>query len=173
MNIFVTIGGSGERLKPISPKDKHLLYYKNKRIIEWILEICPQAKLLGKNKTTSRKETLQEIKHLQDVVIIDCDIIPFDLVLKEFNNDTVYAFRSLKNKYSSIIVEDNKVINSCEKNNISEIKCSGVYCIKDMQILLKNMKDENSIISGMVNTDVVYEDSFLRFGDVEDYFESL
>lgn len=173
MNIFVTIGGSGERLKPISPKDKHLLYYKDKRIIDWVQEICPQAQLLGKNKTASREETLQEIRHLQNVVIIDCDIIPFGLVLNEFNNDTAYVFRSLKNKYGSIIIENNKIVDSSEKGNISDIKCSGVYCIKDMQVLLKNMKDDNSIISGMLNADVIYEDTFLRFGDVEDYFESL
>ena len=45
MNIYVTIGGQGTRLKCLSPKDKHLLYFKNKKIIDWILEIVPEAKI--------------------------------------------------------------------------------------------------------------------------------
>lgn len=173
MNIFVTTGGSGTRLKSVSPKDKHLLYYKDKRIIEWIRCICPQAQLLGKNKTNSRRETLQEIEHLKDVVIIDCDLIPFELNLTEFANDVVYVFHSNKNKYGSVVVENGKILNSNEKGNLSNIKSSGVYCIKDMKKLLSQMNDDNSILSGMHGADVVFENTFLRFGDVEDYYESI
>jgi len=173
VNIFVTVGGSGTRLKALSPKDKFELYYKNKKIIDWIKEVCPRVQILGKKKTNSRRETLQEIKHLKDVVIIDCDIIPFDHNLVEFDTNKVYAFYSNKNKYGSITVKDSKVVSCSEKNNISNIKCSGIYCIKDMQNLLDNMKDDNSIISGMIGADVVFENTFLRFGDVEDYYESI
>lgn len=171
--MYVTVGGSGTRLKPISPKDKQLLYYKDKRIIDWIFDICPQAQLLGDVKTGSRKETLQEIKHQTDVVIIDCDIIPFELNLSEFINDTVYVFNSDKNKYGSVVIENGKIKSSSEKNNISTTKCSGVYCIKNMEQLLNKMNDDNSIVSGMYGADVIYENTFLRFGDLEDYCESI
>lgn len=50
MNIYITVGSYGTRLKGISPKDKHLLYFKNKRIIDWIKDILPSAKIIGEEK---------------------------------------------------------------------------------------------------------------------------
>lgn len=173
MDVFVTIGGHGSRMKSISPLEKYNLYFKDKKIIDWIFQIVPNAKLLGNKKTNSRRETLQEIKHKKDVVIIDCDIVPFELNLKEFSVDTVYVFKSIKPKYGSVILQDNKISKTCENSDISNIKCSGIYCIKDVNTLLQNMKDDNSIISGMIGADVIFENTFLRFGDVEDYYESI
>lgn len=169
---YVTIGGQGSRMKSISPVDKHLLYYKNKRIIDWIFALIPEAELLGTEKTSSRKNTLQQIKNEKNVVIIDCDIIPFGINLNQIYFDSVYVFVSNKKKYGSIIVENDTVKYSSEKENISKIKCSGIYCVKDMGILLRNMED-NSIISGMTGAKVIYENTFKRFGDVEDYYESI
>lgn len=170
---YITIGGQGSRMKNISPKDKHLLYFKNKRIIEWILDIVPTAKILGEKKTFSRTETLQQIGEEKNVVIIDCDIIPFGLKIDSLEEDTVYVFSSNKNKYGSVITENSRIKQYNEKENISNVKCSGVYCVKDMRILLKNMKEKDSIISGMINAKVIFENMFMRFGDVEDYYESI
>jgi hypothetical protein len=169
---YVTIGGQGLRMKAISPKEKHLLYYKNRRIIDWILHLIPDAKLLGATKTLSRKHTLQEIKNEKNVVIIDCDIIPFGIDLTKIDFNSVYVFNSDKKKYGSVIVENNIIKESNEKENISNIKCSGIYCVKDIDILLKNMED-NSIVSGMIGAKAIYENTFKRFGDVEDYYESI
>lgn len=172
VKFYVTIGGQGSRMKSISPIDKHLLYYKDKRIIDWIFLLIPNAKLLGENKTSSRKNTLEQIRNEKNVVIIDCDIIPFGIDLNRIYFDSVYVFDSEKKKYGSIIVENDLVKSSSETSSISKIKCSGIYCVKDMRILIENM-EENSIISGMIGAKIIYENTFKRFGDVEDYYESI
>ena len=175
MNIYVTIGGYGTRLKGISPKDKHLLYFKNKRIIDWIIDIFPNAKIIGNKKTNNRKETLSQIPENNQVLIIDCDIIPFGLNLDDIDtsNDCVLIFNSNKNKYGSVILENNKIYISSENNNISSTKCSGVYFLKDLQATLQKMNDNNSIVSGMNGASTILENTFLRFGDIEDYFFSI
>ena len=174
MNIIVTIGGSGTRLKCISPKDKHLLYYKNKRIIDWIKEVLPDCDIIGYNRTNSRYETLESVRDIKDCLIIDCDIIPFDIDLSfDKNNDLIFVFESVKDKWGSVIVEDDILLDSSESNNISNIKCSGAYFIKDMNKMLDKMLDKNSIASAMIGANIKYENTFLRFGDIEDYTESI
>lgn len=176
MNIYITIGGQGTRLKGISPKDKHLLYFKNKRIIDWIIDIFPNAKTIGDKKTNSRRETLTLIPENNNILIIDCDIIPFGLDLSSIDTsgDCVVLFKSDYSKYSSVILDDNnKIYTSNENNNISSIKCSGVYFLKDLQTTLGKMNNDNSIVSGMVGASTIFENTFLRFGDIEDYFLSI
>jgi hypothetical protein len=174
MNIIITIGGSGTRLKCISPIDKHLLYYKNKRIIEWIEDILPDAKIIGQTKTNSRYETLYSIKDMEDCLIIDCDIIPFGIDLSfDKSNDLIFVFTSNKNKWGSIKIDDDKLINASETDSISNIKCSGAYFIKNINTLLNNMTNKDSIASGMIGASIKYENTFLRFGDIEDYKESI
>lgn len=175
MNKVITIGGTGERMKGLSYKDKYNLYYGKKRILDWILEIFPDALLLGFEKTNNRLETLNKSKFRKDLLIIDCDIIPFginkDLNLKE---DTIWYFESNKDKYSSLIIEDNILIDSKENLNISKYKSSGLYFAKDLEFLLEKMKNnKNSIAEAMIGSRAIKEDSFLRFGDVEDYYESI
>ena len=174
MNIYITIGGQGTRLKCLSPKDKHKLYYKDKRIIDWILEIVPEANLLGSKKTNSRKETLLEIANEQNVLIIDCDIIPFGLDTRLINTecDNIFVFQSSKNKWGSAEIEDNILVNCNETKNISNYKCSGVYYIKNMKDTLYKM-DDNSIASGIIGAKAIIEDSFARLGDAEDYMEAI
>lgn len=175
-NIYITIGGSGTRLKPISPVDKHLLYWNNKRIIEWILQIVPNAKIIGERKTNNRFETLQEIKNEKNCLIIDCDIIPFGLDLNfDTNQDTVWCFYSDKNKWGSTITENNKLISVSEQTSISNIKLSGVYYTKSVKDLLDKMefKNKNSIASGLIGSNVLLESTFIRLGDVEDYFNAI
>lgn len=174
MNIYVTIGGQGTRLKCLSPKDKHLLYFKNKKIIDWILEIVPEAKILGNKKTKSRKETLFEIADQKNVLIIDCDIIPFglDVSLIDTNCDNIFIFESDKNKWGSAKIKNGILINCDEKSNISDCKCSGIYYIKNMENTLNKMQD-NSIASGIIGAKCIVENTFVRLGDLEDYMEAI
>ena len=89
-------------------------------------------------------------------------------------NNCVFVFNSNKNKYGSVILDENdRIIDYSEKNNISNIKCSGIYFIKNLNNLLHNMKEENSIISGLIGSDIIYENTFIKLGDVDDYFESI
>lgn len=175
MHPYITIGGIGSRLKCLSPKDKYLLYYKNRRIIEWILEILPEAKIIGEEKTSSRKETLGLIPEKEDILIIDCDIIPFGFSYDLLDTDAncVFAFVTSKTKYGSIeINQKNVIIKSDENNNISKIKCSGIYYIKNLEDTMSKMLD-NSIVSGMIGSKIIIEDSFMRFGDAQDYLDSI
>lgn len=175
MHSYITIGGMGTRLKNISPKDKHLLYYKNTRIIEWILSIVPDAKIIGENKTSNRKETLNYITQNNDILIIDCDIIPFEFNIDNIdtNNDCVFVFTSKKSKYGSVILNNNKILKSSESSNLSDTKCSGIYFIKNLTDTISKMTNDNSIISGMIGASVIFENTFMRFGDIEDYFYSI
>jgi hypothetical protein len=175
MNIYVTIGGAGTRMKAISPKDKHLLYFKNERIIDIILGILPTAKIIGNNKTNSRKETLEEIRFEKNCLIVDCDIIPLlgYKVLQDLKEDTIFYFKSNKNKYGSLIIENGIVTGTAENKNISENKCSGVYFVKSMNELLNKMTDVNSIASGMLGANTIEEKTFVKLGDLEDYFNAL
>lgn len=173
MKVFVTIGGSGTRMKNISPVDKQFIYYKDKRIIEHIFSIFPYANLLGEKKTNSRRETLAEIANEQDCLIVDCDIIPFGLPQLNYQEDTLFYFRSDKSKYGSILIEDGRLMAVDEKNSISKDKCSGIYYVKSIAALLASMKDDNSIASGMIGAKVIQENTFIKLGDVEDYFEAL
>jgi dTDP-glucose pyrophosphorylase len=173
INYIITIGGGGTRMKYLSPKDKHMLYYGNKRIIEHLLERFPKAKVIGERKTNSRKETLKEIENEIDCLIIDCDVIPLLDQKIDFQEDTIFIFESEKNKYGSLNLIENRVIGVSEKENISNVKCSGVYFVKSVSALLKNMTDDNSIASGMIGAKTIKESTFIRLGDVEDYFEAL
>jgi len=171
---YITVGGSGTRMKDISHVDKQNLYYYNKQIIEWILEIFPDAKIVGENKTESRKETLKLIPIKDNVLIIDCDIIPFgiDLSKIDINSNCVYVFNSNKDKYGSIILKDNKIYKTSERDNISNIKCSGIYFCKNLEKNIEEMED-NSIVSSMNGANVVFENTFKRLGDIQDYYEAI
>lgn len=174
--IFITIGGQGSRLKCISPKDKQFLYWKDKRIIDWLLELFPGAKLLGNKKTNNRYETLLEISNLQNALIIDCDIIPFDINLNfNLKEDCVWCFESNKNKWGSVLIENNKLSEASENGNISNIKLSGAYYIANVPYFLDKMKNnnKNSIASSLTNCNIILENTFKRFGDVEDYYNAL
>lgn len=172
---YITIGGSGTRLKNISFTEKQDLYFWNKKIIDHIYDIIPDANVVGHIKTNNRKETLNQINERYNILIIDCDIIPLDINLKDINteNDNIYTFISNKNKYGSIIVENNSVVGSSEYNNLSKVKCSGIYFCKDLQSVIQNMTDPNSIVSGMIGANIIMEDTFKRLGDIEDYYEAI
>jgi hypothetical protein len=173
MKTFITIGGKGIRMKSLSPIDKHLLYYRDKRIIEHILDVFPNANLIGYDKTNSRKETLKQIINEKDCLIIDCDIIPLLDWNINLNEDTIFYFESQKNKYGSIEIDNSKVIRASDKENISNNKCSGAYFIKSIKDLVNKMEDSNSIASAMLGAGVIKENTFIRLGDIEDYFEAL
>jgi len=175
INKYITIGGHGTRLKNISSIEKQNLYFWNKKIIDHIYGIFPDAKVVGLTKTNSRRETLRQINDRYNVLIIDCDIIPFNIDLKDIdiNKNNVYTFTSAKNKYGSIVVENNSVVSSSEYNNLSKVKCSGVYFCKDLQSVIENMTDPNSIVSGMIGANIIMEKTFKRLGDIEDYYEAI
>ena len=175
MNIYITVGGTGARMKPISPVDKHLLYFKDKRIIDIILEIFPTAKIIGNTKTNSRKETLEQIRFEKNCLIVDCDIIPLlgNNLIHNLKKDTIFYFQSEKNKYGSLNIVNGIVAGTSEKENISKNKCSGLYFIKSMNQLLNKMTDVNSLASGMLGANTIEENTFIKLGDLEDYFEAL
>jgi dTDP-glucose pyrophosphorylase len=176
-NFLITIGGSGTRMKKISPIDKHLLYYGNKRIIDLIQEEIGPCKIIGNNKTNSRYETLLEARGLENCWIIDCDIIPYGI--KEINptEDTIVCFHSMNTKkYGSVSISDGKVVDCKEDISISNIKCSGAYFVRSIDKLLRAMEqseNKNSIAGSMIGASIIFEYKFVRMGDVEDYYKAL
>lgn len=160
-------------MKALSPVDKHLLYWRDKRIVEWIQHLFPNVEIIGETKTSSRRETLKQISNYEDTCILDCDVIPFELQTIKFKEDTLVCFYSQKQKYGSVIVETGKIVKADETNNISTFKCSGAYFVKSVADTINKMTNENSIASAMIGADALLERSFVRLGDVEDYMEAL
>ena len=173
MKQYIMIGGSGERMKAISPLDKQNLYYGNETILELIYKIFPDAELLGAEKTNSRRETLSQIAGETDCLIIDCDVIPNGCEIQEFETDTIYAFMTNAPKYCSLVTDGKVLLEAHEHEHVSQLKASGVYYIKSIDRLLERMKDDNSIASGMIGAKVIQENSYIRLGDVADYYEAL
>ena len=175
INKIVTIGGSGTRMKAISPADKQNLHWGNKTILEWIKTIFPDCEVVGDKKTNSRLETLKQLGIKENILIIDCDVIPLGIDLSNLHEDTIWFFRSEKNKYGSLIFNDDlELLEASESKNISNYKASGVYFIKDLEMTLRMMeRNENSIASALVGCEGRFEKSFVRMGDVEDYYESI
>lgn len=154
----VTAAGFGSRMKSVSPLPKYMLHYKGERIIEHLIKMFNPLVIstepidcefnLVIPQTNSRKETLEHIKHLNDVHIIDCDIyIPkFEFTnIENLDNDSLYISRNNKN--------------------------AGVYFIKSVSRLLEKMEGDD-IVSGMDN----YYRSVLttiHLGTPEEYYYNV
>lgn len=168
--VVITANGQGSRMKCLSPKPKHHLYYKDKRIIDHLKELFPNAMILEGLPSRSRKETLAYLDY-ENCLIIDCDVIP-DKIEIGTAEDALFYFESNKDKYSSIQVENGRVIKASENTRISCYKCSGVYFVKSIRDLLARMTTD-SIAEAMVGAVAIPEDTFIKLGDPTDYYESL
>jgi hypothetical protein len=170
--VVITANGEGSRMKCLSQKPKHHLYYRDKKIIDHLKELFPQAEVLEGKPSQSRRDSLEYIRHYKDCLIIDCDIIP-DFKTWSINEDFLYYFNSNKDKYGSIITDKSgKVLNASERKNISQQKTSGVYFVKSVSDLIDRMQTD-SIAEAMIGAKAVYEDSFIRLGDPQDYYEAM
>ena len=131
LKIVITATGEGSRMKAISPKPKHLLYYGGKRIIDCIVEALKpfgEVHVFGAypgsetadnwmvcGPTGSRKEQLELLGNWKNVLIVDCDVIPvfakptFVPDFKEYfewlptqPNDYIFCFASSSPKYCGL-----------------------------------------------------------------------
>lgn len=176
MRVVITANGKGERMKYLSPLPKHELYFGDKKIIDHLKEVFPGAEVLTGFESNSRRETLERIRDYTDCLIVDCDIIPktgFKYVSAIYDNGSVLVFDSDKEKYSSVQVPLNFIIKASENKSISNTKCSGMYFVKSVDLLLKNMTDDNSIVSGMIGSGITRETDIIKLGDPSDYYEAL
>ena len=85
--VIITANGKGERMKEITDQ-KFSLFFRDKRILEHLLDTFPDATILTYHKipyvdqkriktipkTNTRKETLQFIREKTNVLIVDADI---------------------------------------------------------------------------------------------------
>lgn len=169
--VVITANGQGERMKGLSSSPKHHLYYKDKRIIDHLLDRFPGAEVLEGKPSNSRKESLEYLRGYEDCLIVDCDIIPsyFEVDTSE---DFIYYFKSDKEKYSSLNISFGRVIDASEKTNTSPFKSSGVYFVKSVNDLLERMKTD-SIAEAMIGAKAIQENDFIKLGDPQDYYEAL
>jgi hypothetical protein len=181
MKVVITANGQGQRMKGLSPLPKHHLYYKDKKIIDHLLEVFPEAEVLEGFESGSRRETLERVRDYEDCLIVDCDIIPTRDPIKiyDFPKDTVWCFDSTKDKYSSIKTMEGKsgfgaeIGEASENVKISNHCCSGMYYVESVAALLERMSDDNSIVSGMIGAICRDENNIIKLGDPEDYYEAL
>lgn len=206
LKIVITANGEGSRMKAISPKPKHLLYYGAKRIIDHIIdamqpfgkvlvftrhpEHLPPCFWLECGETESRKEQLESIRHWENVLIVDCDVIPvfaaeslkdptpkirrdFESMI-ELGQDAIFYFESDNPKYGGLeMSEDYRLVAAKERGQGHKYRASGLYFLKDVGATVGRMTDPNSIAAAMVCAKMIFEDTFIRVGDPEDYLAAL
>jgi len=160
MRVVITAKGHGTRMKGLSPLPKHHLYYKDKKIIDHLLSIYPEAEVLDGEPDNSRRETLGRIKDYTDCLIIDCDIILTERLKFDHTWNCLFYFESNKDKYSSINVENGVVVKAKESPSLSNHRCSGVYFVKSIFDLLHIMKTD-SIAEAMTLATAYPEDVFI------------
>lgn len=180
ISVVITANGEGSRMKGLSPKPKHLLYYGEKRIIDHIRDAFfafgYKAEVLEGKPTNSRKETLEFLRGRKNVLVCDCDVIPKLRITDEVSDsDVIICFRSANPKYGGLYTNDGLLSMVIEKGDAhTDCRASGVYFLKDVGATIDRMTDPNSIASGMIGAKVIYENTpFIRLGDPEDYLAAL
>ena len=200
LKIIITANGNSERTKDISPKPKHLLYYGGQRIIDHIIEAMqpfgkvyvfgrhpdhlPPGVWMECGETENRKEQLELIRDWENVSIVDCDVIPVwpdrtpegrtPVFLDELTSDAIWCFESDCQKYGGLSRDENgQLLSAKERGEGQKIRASGLYFLKHVGTIIDRMTDPNSIASGMVGAWMVFEDTFIRVGDAEDYLNAL
>jgi hypothetical protein len=196
ITVVITARGEGSRMKAISPRPKHLLYYGGKRIIDHIKEafapFCEIEILEGK-PTKNRAETLELLRGRKNVLICDCDVIPvfakptFISDFKDFFDwlpsqplDYIFCFASGSPKYCGLRFDFSDggtelLTAATEREDASKriLRASGLYFLKDVGGTIDRMTDPNSIASGMIGAKSIPEQTFIRLGDPDDYLNEL
>lgn len=180
-------------MKGISPKPKHLLFYRGKRIYEHIKDaLCdlgeiyiitditdhdygPGITVIPCGPPVSRKHTLEYIRNFTNTAVIDCDVIPDTRIRSAHESDFIYVFESpLSEKYGGVFLSNSgTVIAAEERSKTAVYKASGMYLLKNVGETLDRMTDENSLASSMIGAKAIVEKSFIRLGDQEDYMNAL
>lgn len=203
LKIIITANGEGSRMKGLGPQPKHLLYYGGKRIVDHIIEALapfgevrvfgrypdhlPQGVWMQCGPTASRKDQLELIRDWENVLIVDCDVIPvFDadsqeradykalfIQLRNLTDDAIWFFDSDCPKYGGLEME-NGILKAAKERGIEhKHRASGLYFLKHVGTTIDRMTDPNSIASGMVGARMIFENTFIRVGDAEDYLNAL
>lgn len=206
LKIVITANGEGSRMKAISPKPKHLLYYGGKRIIDCIVEalqpfgevfvfgVYPGSENADNwmvcGPTGSRKEQLELLRGWQNVMVVDCDVIPvfsaesfkdptpkirrdFESTI-ELGQDAIWYFDSDNQKYGGLEMDENCRLKSAKERGQGQKKrASGLYFLKDVGATVDRMTDPNSIAAAMIGARMIFENTFIRVGDPEDYLNAL
>jgi hypothetical protein len=182
ITVVITARGEGARMKCLSPKPKHLLYYGGQRIIDLIkacFDECDVEVLEGP-PTSSRAETLDLLRGRKNVLIVDCDVIPAGIRppnslpnIPEVNG--IWWFESQNPKYGGLYRNENGTLTAVTEKGDTETKyrSSGLYFLKDVGATIDRMTDPNSIASGMIGARMISENTFIRVGDPEDYLAAL
>jgi hypothetical protein len=156
-NVIITANGSGERMKSITDGQKFSLYYGEFRILEHLLNEFPTAKVLTHysipyidqskiikcKPTSTRKDTLENLKGMKNVLIVDCDII-VQRFHHTFIGDTLF-----------------------KKGNVN----SGLYFIKDINTCLKYMTGD-AIETGMTHP-LIHPLETIHLGTPEEYYNAI
>ncbi len=181
ITVVITARGEGTRMKGLSPLPKHMLYFGGKRIIDCIRDCFEgfNVVVLDGPPTKSRAETLEELRGMQNVLIVDCDIIPdkkkicFSALLEP--EDLIFFFKSQESKYGGLYMDGNsRLLEVTEKGDAAtNYRSSGVYILRDVGATIDRMTDPNSIASGMIGARMIRENTFIRVGDTEDYLKAL
>ena len=140
--------------------------------------------------TESRKAQLELIRGWKNVLVVDCDVIPvfaaesfkdptpkirrdFESTI-ELDEDTIWYFDSDNPKYGGLEMEKNGTLAAAkERGHGHKYRASGLYFLKDVGSTVDRMKDQNSIAAAMVGARMIFENTFIRVGDPEDYLNAL
>lgn len=206
LKIVITANGEGSRMKAISPQPKHLLYYREKRVYEAIRDALGAfgpvyilthvdfpyggVDVIKCPPPPGRKKTLEQIRGWQNVMVVDCDIIPV-LTWESFKNPTkkyteffsdalrrsseyIWCFQSDCQKYGGLWADDDGLLlHAKEHAEGTALRASGLYFLKDVGATLDKMTDPNGLAYAMIGAKMILEKTFIRLGDPEDYLNAL
>lgn len=191
LKIVITANGEGSRMKGISPAPKHLLYYGGKRAYEHIRDALDAygpvyiltsfefeyqgVEWIKCQPASTRRETLENLRGWENVLIVDCDIIPFGAddirwAIK-LQSDFIWYFHSDSPKYGGLAMDESgRLTFAAERDPDACMRASGLYLLKNMDLTLEKMKaDPNGLAAAMIGAKMISERTFVRFGDIEDY----
>jgi len=196
LKIVITANGEGSRMRGISPRAKHLLYYGGKRICEAIRDAFSAygpvyilthyefpyegMEWIKCEPTKTRKETLKALRGWENVLIVDCDIIPLGITpelmryVMESAADCIWSFQSDNPKYGGLAMDESGRLTYAKEHDAgATLRASGAYFLKDVSATLDKMEDPNGLAAAMIGAALIQENTFVRIGDVEDYLNAI
>ena len=92
----------------------------------------------------------------------------------ELQKDAIWCFESDNPKYGGLEISETGTLSAAkERGQGHKYRASGLYFLKDVGSTVDRMKDQNSIAAAMVGARMIFENTFIRVGDPEDYLNAL
>ena len=198
--VLITANGDGTRMRQFFDMPKHHLYYKGKKIIDNIIDMCESVSIpyyvaskieeddhvnvILCNDTKNRMQTIKKcINQLCDydtMIIHDCDIIFDSSYLDSITGETISVslYKNDGKKYGFVSVDRNiEYKHGNEKEVESEFITTGIYAcnVQKMKTFLNSNPNAESMLEYYNHNKpkLLYTNTHINLGDIESYMNNL